>query len=114
MTMDKSGIMLAASDTTIGHLIDESDKPVLVDFWAEWCPTCKALTPVLEELAATYAGRVTFAAIDADANPNAASTHGVSSLPSMLIFVNGELVKRLVGPTTKAALIRELEAVRQA
>lgn len=75
----------------------KSDKTVLVDFWAEWCPPCKRLTPTIEKLAAEYAGRAKVGKVDTDTNQNLAMKYQISSIPTVLIFKNGELASRLQG-----------------
>ena len=81
---------------------------VLIDFWAPWCGPCKALAPVLEELAAEHSN-VVIAKMNTDENPNTASQHGIMSIPTMMIFKNGELVDRLVGVLPKPVIVGKLE-----
>ena len=81
---------------------------VLIDFWAPWCGPCKALAPVLEELAAEHSN-VVIAKMNTDENPNTASQHGIMSIPTMMIFKNGELVDRLVGALPKPVIVGKLE-----
>ena len=82
---------------------------VLIDFWAPWCGPCKALAPVLEELAAEHSN-VVISKMNTDENPNTASQHGIMSIPTMMIFKNGELVERLVGALPKPVIVEKLEA----
>jgi thioredoxin 1 len=85
-----------------------SDTPTLVDFWAEWCGPCKMMTGPLEELAETNAGKLTVAKLNVDDNPGTASNYQVMSIPTMIIFQNGEEKRRLVGARSKGQLESEL------
>ena len=79
----------------------ESDVPVLIDFWAEWCGPCRMIAPVIEELAGDYSGRVKVAKLDVDAEPGIASRYGVLSIPMIALFKDGEMVERVVGAKPK-------------
>jgi len=88
-----------------------SDLPVLVDFWAEWCMPCKMLAPTIEELAEDYAGKVKVGKLDTDANRATPPQYGISAIPTVLLFQNGEVTKKFVGQKSKAELAAELDAL---
>ena len=86
----------------------ESDIPVLIDFWAEWCGPCKALSPIIDELAGEYAGKVKIAKLDVDAEPGLAGQYGILSIPMVALFKDGEVVERSVGLKPKDRLVADL------
>ena len=92
------------TDATFASVVLASQKPVLVDYWADWCAPCRQLTPVLEELAAEFEGRVTFVSLDTNENTQIPTQQGVLSLPTIQIFVGGQLVQSFQGGKTKMAL----------
>ncbi|BBZ36563.1 thioredoxin [Mycolicibacterium confluentis] len=102
---------IEVSDDSFSDDVLSSNTPVLVDFWATWCGPCRMVAPVLEEIAAEKSGQLTVAKLDVDANPNTARDFQVVSIPTLILFKDGEPVKRIVGAKGKAALLRELSDV---
>ena len=103
-----SDAIMTLSDATFDESIGGADTPVLVDFWAEWCGPCKMITPVLEDIASEHGGRIRIVKLNVDDNPNVARRYDVMSIPTLLVFVDGEVKKRLVGAKGKAQLLEEL------
>jgi thioredoxin 1 len=92
------------TDGNFAESVIQSPKPVLVDFWAEWCGPCRMIAPTVEELATDYAGRVTVGKLNVDANPATAGQYGVRSIPTLLLFKGGEVVESVVGLADKGRL----------
>ena len=99
---------ITLSDTTFDEEIQGASTPVLVDFWAEWCGPCKMIAPILDEIASEQEGKLTVAKLNVDDAPNIARRFGVMSIPTLILFSDGEPAKRVVGAKPKAALLGEL------
>ena len=100
---------MEVTDSTFDQEVIKSDTPVLVDFWADWCAPCKMIAPLVEELAEEYDGKVKFAKLDVDSNPQTAMTYGVRGIPTLLIFSDGQPVKQVVGAVPKSVLKKNLD-----
>ena len=100
--------IIHVDDTSFTNVI-QNEKCVLVDFWATWCGPCKMMAPVLEELAVDYEGRMTVAKLDVDQNPQTAAAFGIMSIPTMIVFKEGQPVKQLVGYMPKEYLETQLK-----
>lgn len=100
--------IVTLSDATFDETVGSADTAVLVDFWAEWCGPCKMIAPVLEDIASEQAGKITIAKLNVDDNPDVARRYEIFSIPTLLVFKDGEVHKRLVGAKGKAQLLQDL------
>ena len=103
--------ILDVSEESFAADVLQSDQPVLIDFWAEWCAPCRRLSPVIAELASEYDGRLRVAKVDADANPELAARYQVRALPTVLFIKGGEVSGQLVGNQSKDTLKQNIEQV---
>ena len=101
--------VIEVTDTTFPSEVLGASKPVLVDYWADWCAPCKQLSPIIEELAEAYGNRMVFAKVDTNANTRVAAEQGIMSLPTVQVWQGGQLVKSLQGGKTKKALVKVIE-----
>ena len=101
---------IAVDDSSFEQTVIKSDKPVLVDFWAPWCRPCLMAAPVLEEIAEEYRDKITVAKLNVDENGKTAARYSIMSIPSMLLFKNGEPISNIVGFKPKAELKRSLDS----
>ena len=104
-----SDAVLEFTDENFEQEVIQSGTPVLVDFWAEWCMPCKMLTPTIEELAQDFSGRVKVGKVDTDANREVSVKYGINAIPTIIVFKDGEMVKKFVGMTAKQEFADELE-----
>jgi thioredoxin 1 len=100
---------LELTDSNFEEVVLKSDKPVLVDFWAEWCGPCRMVAPIVNELAADYEGRAVVGKVDVDSNPEVAQKFGIRNIPTILFFKNGEVADKQVGAVPKSMLVSKIE-----
>jgi thioredoxin 1 len=101
---------LDVTDSTFDSQVLKSDQPVLVDFWATWCPPCRLVGPIVDEIASTMTGIVKVCKVDVDRNPATAQAYAIRAVPSLLLFNKGQVVKRLVGAHPREEIEREVRA----
>ena len=102
---------LEVNDANFEEVVLQSDKPVLVDFWAEWCGPCRMVAPVVEELSSDFEGKLVVAKVDVDSNPGTAAKYGIRNIPTILFFKGGEVVDKHVGAAPKTTLSAKVEAL---
>ena len=101
--------VVVISDAEFDQTVLKSDKPVMIDFWAEWCQPCKMLTPTVEELAGEFEGQVLVGKLNVDDNPNTATNYGIRGIPTLLFIKDGQVVQQLVGVKSKAEIKKAIE-----
>ncbi|MSP79432.1 MAG: thioredoxin [Dehalococcoidia bacterium] len=101
---------VAVTDQSFEAEVLKSDKPVLVDFWAEWCAPCRMIAPIVDELSIEYDGKVKFMKMDVDSNGNTPMTFGIRGIPTLIIFKGGKPVEQVVGAVPKSVLKKRLDA----
>lgn len=102
---------LAITDATFEEVVLQSDKPVLVDFWAAWCGPCRMVAPIIDQISEEYAGKAVIGKVDVDANQEFAAKYGVRNIPTVLVFQNGEVVGRQVGVAPKNTYTEAIDAL---
>jgi thioredoxin 1 len=100
---------ITVTDASFDDDVIKSGKPVIVDYWAEWCGPCRMVAPILEEIAVEHADKVTVAKLNVDENPRSAAAAGVTSIPMLAVYSGGEVVKTIIGAKPKQALLADLQ-----
>lgn len=103
------GSVTAVTDATFEAEVLKSSKPVLVDYWADWCAPCKQIAPIIEELAREYGDKVSFVKLDTNDNPATPMNYGIMSIPTLQLFVGGEVVKSLTGSKPKGTIVKAID-----
>ena len=102
---------IAVNDSNFKEIVINSDKPVLVDFWAAWCGPCRMIAPIVDELAAEYEGKAVIAKCDVDSSSEVPVKYGIRNIPTVLFFKDGELKDKIVGSTTKANIVAKINSL---
>jgi thioredoxin 1 len=104
-------MVVTLTDANFEELVIKADKPVIVDFWAEWCGPCRVIGPLVHEIAEEYNGRVIVGKVDVDSNPSVSSKFGIRNIPTVLFFKNGQVADKQVGAVPKGNLVNKVEAL---
>ncbi|MBN2812852.1 MAG: thioredoxin [Bacteroidales bacterium] len=104
-------MVVTLTDANFEEMVLNSDKPVLVDFWAEWCGPCRVIGPIVKELSEDYDGKIVVGKLDVDSNPAVASKFGIRNIPTVLFFKNGKVADKQVGAVPKGSLVNKVEAL---
>ena len=104
-------MVIEVTDANFDEIVVNSDKPVIVDFWAEWCGPCRMVGPIVAEMSDDYEGKAVMTKLDVDSNPGVATKYGIRNIPTMLFFKNGEIADKQVGAVPKKVLSQKLDAL---
>jgi thioredoxin 1 len=102
---------LEVTDSNFEELVLQSNKPVIVDFWAEWCGPCRLVGPIVEEIGKEYDGKAVVAKLDVDSNPDVSAKFGIRNIPTLLFFKGGQVVDKQVGAVPKSSIVAKLDAL---
>ncbi|MBL4560243.1 MAG: thioredoxin [Labilibaculum sp.] len=102
---------IAVNDTNFEEVVLKSDKPVLVDFWAEWCGPCRMVGPIVDELSNDYDGKIVVTKMDVDSSPATSAKYGIRNIPTILFFKGGEIVDKQVGAVPKSSLAEKIDTL---
>ena len=101
----------AVTEATYSEIVESTDKPVMIDFWAEWCGPCRMIAPIVEDLSNVYDGKVVILKCDVDENPEIALKFGIKNIPTLVFLKNGELVDKLIGAVQRSKITEKLDAL---
>jgi len=109
--LKRNSMALEATDNNFEELVLKSDKPVIVDFWAEWCGPCRMVGPIVEEVGNDYEGKAIVAKLDVDSNPGVTQKYGIRNIPTILFFKDGDVADKQVGAVPKSTIVSKLEGL---